>query len=172
MLYTCLLPCLRGIRFAETIKNEVKIWINNYLRAGNKLGRLKDCSCEPFWIGAKQQSASGLWCLVLLPLGLMQLAVGFVQQQTHTEQLDVLSKELRLVLWTCCWYLCVMLESCASLPALQGWGRWQIRERVLAVPLLLGHRAFPNSCKLLAAALQDVTAGAASPAHTTTLKES
>lgn len=39
------------------------------------------------------------------------------------------------------------------------------RERVLAVPLLLGHRAFPESCKLLAAALLGGTAGAASPAH-------
>lgn len=41
----------------------------------------------------------------------------------------------------------------------------QMRERALAVPLLLGHRAFPRSCKRLAAALQDGTPGAASPAH-------
>lgn len=40
-----------------------------------------------------------------------------------------------------------------------------MRERVLAVPLLLGLSVFPKSCKLLAAALQDVTAGAASPAR-------
>lgn len=33
------------------------------------------------------------------------------------------------------------------------------------VTLLLGQPVFPKGCKLLAAALQDGTAGAASPAH-------
>lgn len=50
-------------------------------------------------------------------------------------------------------------------PTPAGMGQMQVRERVLAVPLLLGLRAFPESCELLAAALQDVTAGAASPAQ-------
>lgn len=58
--------------------------------------------------------------------------------------------------------VCDIATLCSS-PAPEGWGRWQMWERVLAVPLLLGQWVFPESCKLPAAALQDVTAGAASP---------